>query len=311
MSGTGPGGDRSGGESPSRFGTVGLVGRPNAGKSTLMNRLLGEKLAIVSDKPQTTRHRLVGILTTERGQMVFYDTPGVHRPLHRMNQQMVRHAVEALDEADVVCLLVDASQPFGSGDAYMLELVRRAHGPKLALLNKIDTIPKPALLPVIERYAETGLFDEIVPISARTGDGADRLLGLLWGFLPEGPAAFDPELLTLQAERFLAAERIREKVLDHTRDELPFTTAVLIDSWEESDRLVRIYASILTEREGQKKILIGRGGSMIKRIGTAARKDLEGFLETKVFLDLRVRVEPDWRERRNVLADLQVATTDS
>lgn len=311
MSGTGSGGDRSGRESPSRFGTVGLVGRPNAGKSTLMNRLLGEKLAIVSDKPQTTRHRLVGILTTERGQMVFYDTPGVHRPLHRMNQQMVRHAVEALDEADVVCLLVDASQPFGSGEAYMLDLVRRARGPKLALLNKIDKISKPSLLPVIERYAETELFDEIVPISALTGDGAERLLELLWGFLPEGPAAFDPELLTLQAERFLAAERIREKVLDHTRDELPFTTAVLIDSWEESDRLVRIFASILTEREGQKKILIGRGGSMIKRIGTAARKDLEDFLETKVFLDLRVRVEPDWRERRNVLADLQLATTDS
>jgi GTP-binding protein Era len=288
-----------------KFGTVALVGRPNAGKSTLMNRLLGEKLAIVSDKPQTTRHRLMGILSADRGQMVFYDTPGVHKPLHRMNKQMVRYAVEALDEADVVCLLVDASQRFGSGDAYMLDLLRRAEGPKIALLNKIDKVSKPSLLPVIERYSESGLFDEIVPVSALTGDGADRLLGILWDLLPEGPPRFDPELLTLHAERFLAAERIREKVLEHTRDELPFVTAVVIDGWEEEDRgLVRIHASILVERASQKKILIGRRGSMIKRIGTAARKDLEDFLGTKVFLDLRVRHEPDWREKRDILADI-------
>jgi GTP-binding protein Era len=294
-----------------RFGTVALVGRPNAGKSTLMNRLLEEKLAIVSDKPQTTRHRLVGILSSDRGQMVFYDTPGVHKPLHRMNKQMVRYAVEALDEADVVCLLADASQRFGSGDAYMLELLERSRGPKLALLNKIDRVAKPSLLPTIGRYAETGLFDEVVPISALTGDGCDRLLELLWGLLPEGPPAYDPELLTLHPERFLAAERIREKILEHTRDELPFATAVLIETWEEeagSGRgltgLTRIGASILVEKPGQKKILIGRGGSMIKTIGTEARLDLEEFLGSRVFLDLHVRVEPDWRERRNVLADL-------
>jgi len=294
----------------SRFGTVALIGRPNAGKSTLMNRLLEEKLAIVSDKPQTTRHRLVGILSSDRGQMVFYDTPGVHKPLHRMNKQMVRYAVEALDEADVVCLLADATQRFGSGDAYMLELLERSRGPKLALLNKIDRVSKPTLLPTIGRYADTGLFEDVVPISALTGDGCDRLLELLWGLLPEGPPAYDTELLTLHPERFLAVERIREKILEHTRDELPFATAVLLETWEEEAGsgqprgLIKIGASILVEKPGQKKILIGRGGSMIKTIGTEARLDLEDFLESRVFLDLHVRVEPDWRERRNVLADL-------
>ena len=293
-------------EAAPRSGTVGLVGRPNAGKSTLMNRLLGERLAIVSDKPQTTRHRMVGILTTGRGQVVFYDTPGVHRPLHRLNKQMVRHAVEALDDSDVVCLLVDASTSFGSGDAYMLELLERATGPKLALLNKIDRVEKPDLLPRIERYAESGLFREIVPISALAGDGTDRLLELLWALLPEGLPLYDPELLTLHPERFLAAERIREKVLENTRDELPFTTAVVLERWEEDPErgLISIYATILAEKAGQKKILIGRGGSMIKRIGTAARKDLEEQLDSRVYLDLHVRHEPDWRERKRVLAEI-------
>jgi len=298
-----------------RAGTVALVGRPNAGKSTLMNRLLEEKVAIVSDKPQTTRHRLVGILSTERGQMVFHDTPGVHRPLHRLNKQMLRHATDALSEADVACLLVDVSQPFGKGDAFMLELLARARGSRpetnVALLNKIDRVAKPKLLPRIARYAESGHFREIVPVSALTGDGLDRLLEVLWELLPEGPPLYDPELLTIHPERFLAAERIREKVLESTREELPFATAVVLERWEEepSDRdgggLVRIYASILVERPGQKKILIGRQGAMIKRIGTAARLDLEEFLERRVYLDLRVREEPDWRENRRVLADLE------
>lgn len=290
-----------------RAGTVALVGRPNAGKSTLMNRLLEEKVAIVSDKPQTTRHRLVGILSSERGQLVFFDTPGVHKPLHRMNRQMVLHASEALDDADAVCLLVDAANPFGGGDAFMLELLERARGPKLALLNKVDLVAKPKILPRIARYAETGLFEEIIPISALTGDGLDRVLEALWRLVPAGAPLYDPELLTIHPERFLAAERIREKVLEVTREELPFATAVVVERWEEeSERdLVRIYASILVERPGQKKILIGRRGAMIKRIGTAARRDLEAFLESRIYLDLRVREEPGWREDRRVLADLE------
>jgi GTP-binding protein Era len=291
----------------SRSGTVALAGRPNAGKSTLMNRLLAEKVAIVSDKPQTTRTRLVGILSDERGQMVFYDTPGIHRPLHHLNRQMMRHAHDAIEEADVLCLLVDVSEPFGSGDAYMLDLAVKAHGPRLLALNKIDLIKKPQLLPWIDRYAKSGAFDEIVPISAATGDGADRLLAALWQALPEGPPLYDPELLTTHPERFLVAERIREKVLAQTADEIPFSTAVVIDRWDEEEGrdLLRLFASILVERPGQKKILVGHQGQKIKSIGTAARLDLEAYLGRRIYLDLHVRVEPGWREDRAILSRLE------
>ena len=291
---------------PKRSGTVALVGRPNAGKSTLMNRLLEEKLAIVSDKPQTTRHRIVGILSGERGQMVFYDTPGIHKPLHRLNRQMVRYALDAMNDADVTCLLVDVSEKPGAGDAYMLDLAGKAEGPRVLALNKVDRIKKPEILPRIEHYAKTGLFEEIVPISAAKGDNCDRLLDVLWNLLPEGEPMFDPELLTTHPERFLVAERIREKVLELTTEELPYTTAVVIERWEEDEErdLILIYASILVERPGQKKIVVGRQGQMIKAIGTAARLDLEKFLERRVYLDLNVRLEPDWRENKAVLAAL-------
>lgn len=291
---------------PIKAGTVALVGRPNAGKSTLMNRLLADKLAIVSDKPQTTRHRLIGILSDDRGQMVFYDTPGVHKPLHRLNRAMLAQALEALEDADVVCLIVDVAEPFGAGDRYMLDLVDRSSSPAVAVLNKIDHVRKPSLLPRMQQYAERERFAEIVPVSALTGDGCGLLMDLLWRLLPEGEPLYDRTLLTIHPERYLAAERIREKVLEHTRQELPFATAVVIDRWEddsESDRL-RIFASILVERPGQKKILVGRGGSMIKSVGTAARSELERFLGRRVFLQLHVRVEPRWRESRRVLADL-------
>ncbi len=295
----------------SRAGSVALVGRPNAGKSTLLNRLLREKLAIVSDKPQTTRHRLVGILSADEGQMVLYDTPGIHRPLHRLNRQMVHHALEALNDADVVCLLVDATEPFGAGDAHMLDLVARARGPRLLALNKVDRVHKPRLLPLIGRYAAGGQFAEIVPLSALTGDGCDRLLALLWQHLPEGAPLFDRELLTIHPERFLVAERIREKVLAATREELPFETAVVIDRWDEGTPgddpqrgLLRLHAAILVERPGQKKIVVGRQGQMVKAIGTAARLDLEEFLGRRVYLDLQVRLQPGWREDRGILVTL-------
>lgn len=289
-----------------RAGTVALVGRPNAGKSTLMNRYLGEKLAIVSDKPQTTRHRLVGILTADRGQMVFYDTPGVHKPVHQLNRRMVQYATDALNDADVVCLLVDAKTKFAGGDAYMLDLLRRTGVRRFAALNKVDAVAKPKLLPLIERYAESGLFDEIVPISALDGGGCDVLLDLLFDALPEGGPLYDPELFTLHPERFLAAELIREKVLAETRDELPYTTAVVIEAWDEDadKELTRIHASLLVEKSGQKGILIGKGGATIKRLGTAARHDLEELLGRRVYLDLNVRCEPHWRESKRLLADL-------
>jgi len=290
-----------------KSGTVAFVGRPNAGKSTLMNRLLKEKVAIVSDKPQTTRHRMVGILSNERGQMVFYDTPGIHKPLHRLNRQMVHHAMDALRDADVVCLLVDASQKFGKGEAFMLDLIGKAEEPRVLLLNKIDRVgDKSRLLPLMERNSKSALFTDLVPVSALTGDGCDRLLDVLWEKLPEGPPLYDPELLTIHPERFLVAERIREKVLELTTEELPFSTAVVLDRWEDDEEkdLLRIFASILVDRPGQKKIVVGRQGSMIKAIGTAARLDLEEFLERHVYLDLHVRVELDWREDKAILATL-------
>lgn len=293
-------------EAGHKAGTVALVGRPNAGKSTLMNRWLAEKLAIVSDKPQTTRQRIVGILSEERGQIVFYDTPGVHKPQHRMNRRMVKAAQEALTDADVVCLLVDASQRPGTGDEFMREWVSQVKTPTLVLLNKIDRISKPTLLPLIAAYAETG-FEEIVPISALQGDGTDRVLDLVWERLPAGPSIYDPELVSIHPERFLVAERIREKVLEQTRDELPFSVAVVVEAWEEHPGLIKIHASILAEREGQKKILVGARGRRVKAVGTAARKDLEAYLESRVYLDLRVRVERDWRENPRILSELDRA----
>ena len=293
-----------------RFGNVALVGRPNAGKSTLMNRLLGEKLAIVSDKPQTTRHRIVGILTTETGQIVFHDTPGIHKPMHRMNREMLKAAGEALDEADVVCLIRDVAEPFGSGDQFLLERVLQAKATRIAVLNKIDLVAarqKHKLLPEIARYAQGDRFAAIVPISAATGDGSDRLLAELWRLLPAGEPVYDPDLLTVHPERFLVTERIREKVLEATRDELPFTTAVLLERWEEPEvpgRALRLYVAILVERESQKKILVGRRGEMIREIGTAARLDLEEYLGRKIFLDLHVRHEHDWRENPRLLTEL-------
>ncbi len=294
-----------------RSGSVALVGRPNVGKSTLMNRMLREKLAIVSDKPQTTRHRLVGILSEERGQMVFLDTPGVHKPLHRLNRRMVQAAVDSLGEADVICLVVDASASFGRGDEFMLELVGRARSPRLLALNKVDRVKKPKLLPQIERYAQTGLFEEIVPVSAQEGDGTEVLLELLWQRIPVGEPLYDPELLTIHTERFLVGERIREKVLALTREELPFATAVVVEGWSPEEpredgkpSRLTISATILVERSGQKKIVIGHRGSMIKEIGTAARQDLQEFLERPIHLDLHVKHEPRWRENAHVLNEL-------
>lgn len=289
-----------------RSGVVAFVGRPNAGKSTLMNRLLGEKVAIVSDKPQTTRHRLVGILTKEESQLVFLDTPGVHKPLHRLNRNMVRAAVDALNDADVVCLIVDATQRFGRGDEYVLDLMRRTRAPRLVALNKVDLMHKTKLLPLIASYAETGLFDEIVPISALDGDGCETLGGLLTERVPEGPPLYDAEMYTLHPERFLAAELIREQILEATRDELPYTTAVAIEAWEDIDErgLSKIHATILVEKPGQKAILVGHKGSQIKRVGTAARLQLEALLGRRVYLDLHVKCQPDWRESRRILAEI-------
>jgi GTPase len=292
----------------SRAGFVSLVGRPNAGKSTLLNRLVGTKIAIVSDKPQTTRNRIVGVKHSDRGQLVFVDTPGIHRPLHRMNVRMVDAAVETLKEVDVVGLVVDASAPFGKGDEYVSSLLHDVTRPVVLILNKIDLVSKPRLLPLIGRAQRWHKFVATVPVSASTGDGVDRLEQELFEHVAESDPIFPEDYLTDQPERALAAEIVREKVLQHTRDELPFSTAVAVDQFDESerDRVLRLYCTIFVEHDSQKPIVIGRGGDMIKRIGTEARKDLEGFFDTKVFLDLRVKVNPDWRNNERTLDELGV-----
>ena len=290
-----------------RSGFVSLVGRPNAGKSTLLNRLVGAKVAIVSDKPQTTRNRILAVKNRPDSQIVFLDTPGIHRPLHRMNVRMVDAALETLREVDVLVLVKDASEPVGRGDRFVLDLVRKAPMPVVLALNKIDRVAKPSLLPLIDFYRREHDFAEIVPISALTGDGVDRLEEAIVRHLPEGERLYPEYFLTDQPERVMVAEIIREKLLARTGAELPFTTAVVVEHMEEQERLLRIYATILVERESQKPIVIGRGGERIKQIGTEARLELEALLQTKIFLDLRVKVRADWREDERLLDELGVA----
>jgi GTP-binding protein Era len=291
-----------------KAGFVSLIGRPNAGKSTLLNRLVGTKLAIVSDKPQTTRTRILGVRNYPDGQAVFMDTPGIHRPLHRMNVRMVDAAVESMAQADVVGLVTDSHAPAGKGDRFVLDLLDRVKAPVVLILNKIDLIAKPSLLPIIDSYRRLHDFTDIVPVSALTGDNVDRLERVLMDRLPEGEPLYPTETLTDQPERFFAAEMVREQVLARTHDELPFTTAVVVDQFEETAAsgeeergLLRIYCSILVERSSQKPIVIGRRGDGIKQIGTAARLELERFFGARVYLDLRVKVREGWREDHRAL----------
>jgi len=290
-----------------KAGFVSFIGRPNAGKSTLLNRLVGEKLAIVSDKPQTTRTRILGVKNYPDAQVVFLDTPGIHRPLHRMNVRMVDAAVDTIREVDVLGLVVDANEPPGKGDKFVVDLVKDAKIPVLLLLNKIDLMKKTRLLPIIERYAKDGTFADIIPISAGTGENVDRLERLIIDRLPEGEKLYPDDFLTNQPERFFAAEIVREKLLQFTHAEIPFSSAVLIDRFEEpadESSILRLYCTIVVDRESQKPIVVGRGGDMIKKIGTAAREELEKFFDRKVFLDLHVRVKSEWREDDSVLGEL-------
>ncbi len=289
-----------------KSGFVALIGRPNAGKSTLLNRLVGEKLAIVSDKPQTTRNRILGARTYDTGQVVFVDTPGVHRPLHRLNVRMVEAAFDALQEVDVVVAVVDASEPTGGGDRFLMDVIKKSHRPRVLALNKVDRVERPTLLPLIARYDREVGFAGIVPLSAQTGENVDRLEQVLLAHLPEGEPLYPDDFLTDQPERFFVAELVREQVLRETHAELPFSTAVVVDKFDEPDErgLMRLYCTILVDRASQKPILVGRQGTMIKRIGTAAREELERFFDTKVFLDLHVKVREDWREDERVLDQL-------
>ncbi len=290
-----------------KAGYVSLIGRPNAGKSTLMNALVGEKVAITSDKPQTTRKKILGVANVPGGQLAFLDTPGIHKPVHRMNQRMVDAAVTALGEADVAVLVIDVTEKTGTGDHYVLDLLEKARRPVILAINKIDGIKKNELLPVIAGYAKALPFLAIVPISAFNKEGLDALTTEILAALPEGEALFPDDYLTDQTVRAMAAELIREKVLRYTRDELPYTTAIVIDQFDEAATeggLTKIYASILVETDSQKPIVIGKAGSMIKTIGTDARKDLQVLLGGKVFLELHVKVKSDWRDDERVLDQL-------
>jgi GTP-binding protein Era len=290
-----------------KAGHVALVGRPNAGKSTLLNFFVGQKVAIVSDKPQTTRQRIIGVRTTPEAQVVFLDTPGIHKPVHRMNQRMVDAAYDALRDADVVVWVVDATERPGGGDAFVLDRLRQAKAPVILALNKIDLVHKPRLLPIIQHFASQMTFHAVVPVSARSGDSLDALEQEIVSALPEGEALFDEEYLTDQTQRSLAAELVREKVLVHTRDELPYSVAVVIDRFEEPSEespATKIFASILVDTESQKPIVIGRNGDMIKRIGTEARRDLQAMLDGPVFLDLHVKVREDWRDNERLLDEI-------
>jgi GTPase len=301
-----------------KAGFVSLIGRPNAGKSTLLNRLVGTKLAIVSDKPQTTRTRILGVRNYPEAQVVFLDTPGIHRPLHRMNVRMVDTAVDTIREVDVLGLVVDASERRGKGDAFVIELVKGATAPVFLILNKIDLIKKSRLLPLMDEYSKLAQFAEIVPVSAATGDNVDRLERVIIDRLPEGERLYPDDYLTDQPERFFAAEIVREKLLQFTHAELPFSSAVMIDRFEEaaegaspSASILRLYCTIVVDRDSQKPIVIGKGGDMIKRIGTAAREELERFFGTRVFLDLHVRVKAEWRDDERLLGQIGLGRSDS
>jgi GTPase len=290
-----------------KCGFVSFIGRPNAGKSTLVNRIIGSKIAIVSDKPQTTRTRILGVKNYPDAQLILLDTPGIHRPLHRMNVRMVDAALDTIREVDVLSLVVDVTEPPGKGDRFVVDLVKDAKVPVFLILNKVDLVRKPLLLPIIDRYRSAADFAEIVPVSAATGENVDRLERAIVDRLPAGERLYPDDFITDRPERFFAAEIVREKLLQFTRDEIPFSSAVVVDRFEEATEetsLMRLYCTIVVERESQKPIVVGKGGAMVKRIGIAAREELERFFEARVYLDLHVRVKSEWREDDRVLAEL-------
>ncbi len=279
-----------------RTGFVAIVGRPNVGKSTFVNALVGQKVAIVTSRPQTTRNRILGIVNRPNAQVVLIDTPGIHRPDSALGRQMLNEVAQAMEGIDVLALMIDASHGLTAADRLALERSRRFNGPRILLLNKIDRMSKPALLPLLETCAREQAFAEMIPISALTGDGTKPALDQFIAYLPEGEPYFPKDQVTDQPERFLAAEIIREKAMQATHQEVPQAVAVQLDTFEERPALIHMRATIQVEREGQKGILIGRGGAMLKEIGTAARKELEQVLGAKVFLELHVKVQKDWRD---------------
>ncbi len=289
---------------PFRSGFVAIVGRPNAGKSTLVNTLVGRKVAIVSPRPQTTRNRIQAILNRDDAQIVLIDTPGIHKAENVLGHQMMAEAARALQGIDLLSLIVDATSKFGAGDRFSLQWIKRFTGPVFLLLNKVDRVSKPLLLPLIDRYRQRFDFAEIFPISALRGEGCSDLVNAWVARLPEAPPYFPPDQFTDQPERFLVAELVREQAIHATRQEVPHAVAVLIDRFEEKTDLIKIRATIYIERQGQKGILIGKGGETIKKIGTLARREIESILGAHVFLELFVKVQPNWRQNATLVHQL-------
>ncbi len=289
-----------------KSGFISLIDRPNVGKSTLLNLLLGEKIAIISDKPQTTRNRILAIKNLPAGQIIFLDTPGIHRARSRLNQSMVKVALATYNEVDGVCFMIEADHPNDEENDFVLETLNKVERPVFLVINKIDLIPKSELLPIMERYSRLRPFLQIIPISALRGDGAEVLLGELLKILPDGPRLFPEDMITDLPERFLVAELIREKVFRLTREEIPYATAVIVEDFKEREEknLIVIQATIHVERESQKGILIGEKGKMLKEIGRLAREEIEALLGAKVFLELWVKVEKNWREDPRALRRL-------
>ncbi len=291
-----------------RSGYVALIGRPNAGKSTLLNFLVGEKIAAVSNKPQTTRHRIQGIVTEDAGQIVFVDTPGVHKPGYLLNRRMMSAVHDAILSVDVLVLLRDASVSTGNGDRFVLDLIKKADKPAILVLNKIDKVrDKNALLPLIEEYSKEYEFAEIIPISALKGEAIDNLLQQIIKHLPESEAIFGEDEMTDQSMRTIVAEMVREKILQTTGEEIPYVTAVITEKYDEtSPTLTRIYCAIYVERPSQKAIIIGKQGAKLKKIGSDARADIEKLLGKKVYLQLFVKVVEDWRNREQKLDEIGI-----
>ncbi len=287
-----------------RSGYAAIVGRPNVGKSTLLNTILGEKVSIVTPMPQTTRNRITGIRTQPDSQIIFLDTPGIHKPRQMLGETMNRLAYASLDEVEVVLFMVEPEAP-GSGDIFILEKLKEISKPVFLVINKADTVKKIELLPVIDAYNKLCPFAEVIPVSALRNEGVDVLIEAILKYLPEGPQFYPGDIVTDQMERFMASEIIREKIMENTREEVPHSAAVEIEEWTEREEgLVFIRANIYIERDGQKGIIIGKNGSRLKSIGTRARHDIEGLLGTKVFLELWVKIKKDWRGDERALREL-------
>ena len=288
-----------------KSGFIGIIGRPNVGKSTLLNAAIGEKIAIATHKPQTTRNRITGILNIEQGQLVFVDTPGIHKASTMLNQQMVATATDTFKNADILCLLMEADTGLQRDDRLIIDSLKQTGLPIVLVINKIDLIAKTKLLPLIDEMRQYYDFEAIIPISALTKDGISDFIGELWKLLPEGPPCFPEDMMTDRSERFIASEIIRKQIIVLTRQEIPYATAVMVDAFKEIEakNLIRIQATIHVEKESQKGILIGKKGAMMKRIGTQAREEMEAFFGAKVFLELFVRVQKDWTQDARMLSE--------